>query len=273
MPNGNQDRLMEKRSDTPQTEAQYSLARILSIWAIVSLPMALLAWIVTPALIPHINLHPGIIFWLMMVLGMTWQFVVSLSIVYKELGTLNWSAIRHRTWLNLPRDARTNAPRAKLFWWLLPCGLLSALYGISGIGHFLNAPVTFLFPFLSEPSYTDIRGLASPEFVGQWWLVGLAVITCALNYFLGEEFLFRGVLLPKMQGVFGKWDWVANSALFGLYHLHKAWMIPSIIVGSLFMVWPSRYFRSNWFAIIIHGVEGVFVLGLVLGSVLGLIHR
>lgn len=255
-----------------QTDAQYSLATILGIWAIVSLPMALLAWVLTPALIPYIKLHPGIIFWLMMIVGMLWQFVVSLYIVYHELGTLRWPTIRRRTWLNLPRDPQTGEPRAQLFWWLLPCGLFSALYGMSGIGRFLNAPVTFLFAFLSEPGYTDIRGLASPEFVGQWWLVGLALITIALNYFLGEEFLFRGVLLPKMQGVFGKWDWVANAALFGLYHLHKAWMIPSIAVGSLAMVWPARYLRSNWMAIILHGVEGIFVLVIVLGAVLGLMQ-
>jgi uncharacterized protein len=32
---------------------------------------------------------------------------------------------------------------------------------------------------------------------------------------LGEEFLFRGVLLPCMEGVFGRWSWVANGVLFG----------------------------------------------------------
>lgn len=251
-------------------EQQYSLTKIIALWAIVALPMALLAWIVTPALIPHVKLHPGIIFWFMMILGMAWQFIVSLYIIRRELGTLSWSAIRSRTWLNVPRSPKTGKPRARLFWWLLPLGLFIALYDMSGIGQFLNAPMTWLFPFLREPSYTDIRGLASPEFVGQWWLVAVALASGALNYFLGEEFFFRGVLLPKMRGVFGKWDWVANAALFGFYHLHKAWMIPSIVIYSFFIVWPARHFRSNWMAIIIHGVEGLFMLAFVLGAVLGL---
>ena len=85
----------------------------------------------------------------------------------------------------------------------------------------------------------------------------------APNLPLVEELLFRGVLLPKMQGAFGKWDWVANAVLFGLYHLHKAWMIPSIIVSSLALTWPSRRFRSNWFAVIVHGIEGLPILVLV----------
>ena len=91
----------------------------------------------------------------------------------------------------------------------------------------------------------------------------------AFNYFLGEEFLFRGVLLPRMQGVFGKYDWAANAVLFGLYHLHKPWMIPSIIVGSLAITWPARRFRSNWMAIIVHGVGGIFMFVAVLAVILG----
>ena len=252
------------------TDKQYTLPQILGIWAVVSVPMALLAWVITPALIPLVKISPGIIFWLMMILGMFWQFLVAFFIVHHELGTLSWPALRNRTWLNLPRDPKSNTPRGRLFWWLLPIGILCILFQMSGIGGYLDSPVVKLFPSLAAPAYTDIRGLASPEFTGQWWLVAVALVSAVLNYFLGEEFLFRGILLPKMQGVFGKWDWVANSILFGCYHLHKPWMIPSIAVYSLLIIWPARYFRSNWMAIILHGVEGIFMLVIVVGTVLGL---
>ncbi len=261
--------LYNQQAEIAQTETQYSLAKILGIWAVVALPMALLAWVVTPALIPHVDLHPGILFWLMMIVGLVWQFVLSLVILYRELGTLRWSAVRHRTWLNMPRSPQTNEPQAKLFWWLVPCLVVSALVDLA-IGEFLNAPLTWLFPLLAEPAYADMSGLVSPEFVGKWWLVGIVLISCLFNYFLGEELLFRGVLLPRMRGAFGKWDWVANAALFGLYHLHKPWMIPSIAVSSLATVWPARRFRCNWMAVIIHGVEGIFLLVVVLGVVMGL---
>src|SRR5215203_4416199 len=52
------------------------------------------------------------------------------------------------------------------------------------------------------------------------------------NYILGEELIFRGVLLPRMAGVFGRWDWVANSVLFGLYHVHKIWAWPTMIASA-----------------------------------------
>ena len=37
---------------------QYSLTKILVIWAAATAPMALLAWVVGPALIPHTSPHP-----------------------------------------------------------------------------------------------------------------------------------------------------------------------------------------------------------------------
>ncbi|MCC6169165.1 MAG: CPBP family intramembrane metalloprotease [Caldilineaceae bacterium] len=249
---------------------QYTLRQILGIWALVAFPMALLSWVAAPAIIPYSPLHPGITYWLLMIAGMGWQFVVSLAIIYCELGTLRWSAIRRRAWLQTPRDPRTGRPNPRLFWWLLPALCFSALVNVGLIGY-LNAPMAWLFPALQPPQFTDTSQLASPEFQGQWWLLGVLLASQLLNYFLGEEFLFRGVLLPKMQGVFGKYDWVANAALFGLYHLHKPWMFPSLIVGSLAITWPAGRFRSNWMAIVVHGVEGLPPLVLVPAVILGLI--
>jgi hypothetical protein len=39
---------------------QYTLWQILGIWALAALPMALLVWVVLPAIIPSSPLHPGI---------------------------------------------------------------------------------------------------------------------------------------------------------------------------------------------------------------------
>jgi len=251
---------------------QYTLWQILGIWALVALPMALLTWVVAPAIIPYSPFHPGITFWLLMIAGMGWQFVVSLVIMYRELGTLRWSAIRQRCWLQTPRDPKTDQPNPKLYWWLLLPLFFNALLGIVLIGY-LDAPMAWLFPALKPAQFMDMSQLASPAFQGQWWLLGIALLSLIFNYFLGEEFLWHGILLPKMHGVFGKSDWVANSVLFGLYHLHKPWALPSVIATNLAYSWPARRFRSNWMAIIVHGVEGLPMLVIVLAAILGLVTR
>lgn len=35
--------------------------------------------------------------------------------------------------------------------------------------------------------------------------------------------------MPKMNGVFGKWDWVANGVLMATYHWHQPW---GMLVGE-----------------------------------------
>jgi hypothetical protein len=256
------------RTQAEQLE-QYTLWQVLGIWALVALPMALLAWVVAPAIIPYSPFLPGITFWMLMIAGMAWQFVVSLVIIYRELGTLRWSAIRQRCWLQTPRDPKTDKPSPKLYLWVLPSTFFIVLVGLVLIGY-LDAPMAWLFPALKGPAYMDMSGLASPALKGQWWLLGIALLHFVFNYFLGEEFLWHGVLLPKMQGVFGKYDWVANAVLFGFYHLHKPWELVSATITNLGYGWPARRFRSNWMAIIVHGVEAIPTLVIVLAVILGL---
>jgi uncharacterized protein len=198
---------------------QYSLAKILGIWAVAALPMALLAWVIGPMIIPLFPLHPGITYWLLIIAGMLWQFVVALVVLQRELGSLRWDVLRKRLWLNLPRDPQTGRAQARLFWWVVPCLMFSFTIGIV-LARYLDAPVTALFPVLQMPAHADVSRLADPQFVGQWLVLGVALISIVFNYFLGEELLFRGVLLPKMRGVFGRWDWVTNAVIFGLYHVH-----------------------------------------------------
>lgn len=254
-------------SPVVQETGQYNLLQILGIWALVSLPMALLAWVVAPVVIPFSPFHPGITYWLLIIAGMIWQFVVSLIILYRELGTLRWEVVRKRVWLNPPLDPITHQPNRKLYLWLAPCLLFSGLFSL-GWSSYLDAPFSRLFPM---PFFADITLLGSPEFRGQWWILGITLLSALLNYFLGEELLFRGVLLPKMRGAFGRWDWLANGILFGLYHLHKPWMLPSIILSSLAITWPANRFQSNWMAVIVHGVEGIILIVIIVVVLAGLV--
>ena len=247
--------------DAPASSKQYSLTKILAVWASVTVPMGLLAWVVAPAIIPHTSLHPGFVHWMLMVVGMMWQFVVSLAVLRHELGGLNWPALKKRIWLNIPRDPRSGKPRKVLFLWALPA---VAAVGIGAyLGSWLDTAWTDWLPFLHEPSYTNAQSLADPKFQGQWWILGLALTSMLFNYVFGEELLFRGVLLPRMAGVFGRWDWVANSVLFGLYHVHKIWAWPSMITTAFGLSWAARRYRSFWMGPIVHGVEGFFIVVIV----------
>jgi membrane protease YdiL (CAAX protease family) len=268
---------MSQMESTPLAETsgekQYSLIKILMIWALVALPMPILAFVVGPAIAPGDSWQAGTKIWALLIGGMIWQFVLSVGILFRELDTFTWSAIKARIWLIKPTNPKTGKASYKLFWWLIPAFAFYFLAEQTPFGTFVGELVLIPFPRLASLPPLDLQTMMGPEIVGKWWLMGMAVVSCIFNYFLGEELLFRGILLPKMRGVFGKGDWVANSVLFGLYHLHRPLFALGIIIGGIAWSLPSRRFRSIWFAIILHGLEGIFVLVGVFMAVSGLAFR
>jgi membrane protease YdiL (CAAX protease family) len=113
----------------------------------------------------------------------------------------------------------------------------------------------------------DDRGQAF--FQGAWGWFAVIVVFAVFNTALGEELLFRGYLLPRMRGAFGRWDWVANGVLFAVYHLHVPWVILPSLIDTLALAYPSLRFRSAWMGIAVHSVQSVVVIGVVLAAVLG----
>ena len=265
-------------STAAQSESQYSLVQILGIWIAAALPMAILGWVVAPALAPDFKSDPigaGAIRVGALSVGLIWQFVLAMIIIYREEGDLRWATIRRRGRLNTARDPKTGEPRHRLLLWLIPIIVLLAAFTLFA-SPVLGRLWVGVFPFFAEPpNFAFGAILESPEIqaqlVGAWWFLGLFLIMGVFNTVLGEEFLFRGVLLPKMNGRFGKWDWVANGVLFGAYHWHQPWSIPlSIIGGIFFFALPAKLFRSTWMSIIAHSIQTVFFLFLILGIILGL---
>jgi uncharacterized protein len=256
---------------------QYSLAKILGIWALAAAPMGILNWIVFPLLAPGFESDPfrfAITLVVLITLGLVWLFVLSMIIVRQEEGDLRWTTVKRRLRLNAPRQPATGQPRARLWLWVMPL-----IVAVTVVELVLNTPLenawVSVFPFLAEPQgYSFDAILGSQEILarleGAWWFFALFVVMAVFNTILGEEFLFRGVLLPRMEGVFGRGSWVANSILFALYHVHKPWVIPNAVLTGLLYTFPAYRYRSTWMSIIVHSAQSVFFAFLVLGVVLGL---
>jgi len=264
-------------STSTQTNGQYSLAKILGIWAAAAVFGAILSWVVYPALAPDLEadrLGAGVTRVVVMTVVMIWLFILAMIIVYREEGDLRWATIRQRLWLNTPQDPKTGETRGRLWLWVIPFLILTALVQV-GLGPVLDGMWVSIFPFFAPPpGYDAGEILGSPviqaQLVGAWGFFGLFLLMAVFNTFLGEELLFRGALLPKMNGVFGRWDWVANGVLFGLYHLTQPWGILASAISGLVWAFPARRFRSTWMSVILHSAQSVYLLFLIVGLVLGL---
>jgi membrane protease YdiL (CAAX protease family) len=71
---------------------------------------------------------------------------------------------------------------------------------------------------------------------------------------VGEEFYYRGYLLPRMKGVFGRWDWIANGILFTLKHVYQRWLYPGILAGGLCFAFAAGPLASLPLAMVYHWV-------------------
>jgi membrane protease YdiL (CAAX protease family) len=129
-----------------------------------------------------------------------------------------------------------------------------------------------LLPALPIPAGRDFAtflesGTGQAFFHGSWGWFALVVVMGLFNTVLGEELLFRGFLLPRMRGRFGRADWLANGVLFALYHVHVPWVIPMTLLDSICLALPTRRYRSAWMGIAVHSTQTVFISLAVLGVV------
>ena len=268
---------MVNRASSEGRSEQYSLAKILGIWALATVPMGVLSWIAFPLLAPDVGSYPlrsGVTRLVLLTLGLVWLFVLSIIIVRREEGDLRWETLKGRLRLNTPRDPTSGEPRRRLWLWVVPFLVAVALVELV-----LNTPLesawVSVFPFLAEPQGYSLDAIFQSREIlarleGAWWFFALFVIQAAFNTILGEELLFRGVLLPRMEGVFGRGSWVANGILFGFYHVHQPWGIPNSVITGLLYTFPTYRYRSTWMSIILHSAQSVYIAFLVLGVVLGL---
>jgi CAAX protease family protein len=240
---------------------QYSLAQILAVWAAAAVPMGVLAWVVAPLLRDQLGGDEPLAQALLILLtaGLVWQFVLVLILIRHELGGLQWSRVREALWLRPPRDPKTGRVGGRVWWWLL---LFIFIFGLETA-----------LPGQTGPSTRDFGEFISSDggkefFRGAWGWFAVVIVLAVFNTVLGEELLFRGLLLPRMKAVFGKYDWVANGVLFAVYHLHTPWVIPAALVDIFALAYPSRRFQSAWMGIIVHSAQSVVIVVVVLTLVL-----
>jgi CAAX protease family protein len=240
---------------------QLGLGGITAVWAAAALPMALLAWVVAPIVADHLS-GPGALSRALIITltaGLAWQCALVMGLVAREQGTLRWSVLKDALWLRAPRAPRTGRRGGRA--WLIVLPLIVALAAEQ------------LVPGPSNPVARDLGDFLGSHaghvlLAGSWGWFALLAAMFVFNTVLGEELLFRGYLLPRMNGAFGRRDWLANGVLFAVYHLHVPWAIPAGLLDTFIIAYPSKRYRSALIGIAVHSAQSVFFLALVLSLTL-----
>jgi hypothetical protein len=120
----------------------------------------MLAYFGTPAIIKYFNIPASVpvflAFWPLMIIGMVWQFVLSLILVYREQGTLKWQTISKRMWYNRPRNPKTGESNNWLFLWVIPFMALSVEFYFD-VYYSSTRHRRFHFPISQKPAPIPIQ--------------------------------------------------------------------------------------------------------------------
>ena len=198
-------------------------------------------------------------------------FLVAALAGYKlEGNAFTWPALAVRFRL-IPMTGRD-------WLWTLALFILSmALYFGLGFTAEWLARIPLLAPNPLRPRglRSGRRDRASPgrphgdALAGQWWVAVVFVGGWLLNV-LGEEFWFRGYLLPRQELAMGPRAWIANGLMFGLNHIWQPWNLLLIVPSALIGAWVVQRRRNTWILVLMHGAMNLTLVVAVVLNVAGI---
>lgn len=221
------------------------------------IPAAILMYGITKYLIPYLSLVSGqetIFFWFIVAgLGIFTPLIITGLWILKSEG-YNFSK---STWIERLRFRKiTKRDIILSFVGLILVGLFSGLI-MKGlellIGKFDHSPAFMSFESLSE---------------GRYWLLLVWFPYWILNI-LGEEFLWRGVMLPRQEVVFGKYTWLIHGFGWGLFHIAFGWQLLITLIPLIFIQsYLVQKTKNSWVGVIMHGgLNGPSFIAICLGLI------
>lgn len=114
----------------------------------------------------------------------------------------------------------------------------------------------------SSPAFMSFEPLSQ----GRCWIL-LAWLPYWLLNIMGEEILWRGVMLPGQERVFGKFTWLIHGTGWGIFHLAFGWQLLLTLIPILYIQsYIVQRRKNSWIGVVIHAViNGPSFIAIALG--------
>ncbi|HLT36289.1 MAG TPA: CPBP family intramembrane glutamic endopeptidase [Enhygromyxa sp.] len=213
--------------------------------------MLVATWAVLPALVAA-GIDP-LLAWFLVAGPVFAAMLVGSAVALRREGVaLRWQAVAERLRLR-------PLTRADLRW-------IAAGFALTGLGSALLLGLGELLGF--ELRLVPVFFTEEPLARGQLWLL-LAWLPVFVVNILGEELLWRGVLLPRQEQAFGRHGWLANAIGWLSFHICFGPSMMLFLVPMIFaQAWACQRSGNTSVGVAIHGaINGVgFVVVSLLGS-------
>jgi membrane protease YdiL (CAAX protease family) len=243
--------------------------RSLILVGIPAVTSAVLLYFVIPPVVEGSGI-PFLYLYLPWWIGFMAMFFVASIVAYRLEG--NPVGLSH-----FARRYRLRAIRGRDWLWLaaLMVTLVIALAGIAVFGEKLSSlpglTMPALFPPEINPSHPS--GRVAGEFMGvslkgRWWIAVVYFVGWVVNI-LGEEFWFRGYMLPRQEAAYGDRAWILHGALWALQHLWQLWTLVIFLPYSFLWSFIIQRGKNTWIPIIVHGLANLVGLVVIVVGVIG----
>lgn len=225
--------------------------------AIIFISAAALMWVMTRICIPFLSDITGvepIFFWFMCGgLGVFTPLIITGVIILRKEGyRLTKETFARR--LRFRRMTRRDWNYSLIA--LAAIGVLTA-----GVMFVMQAVVP---GFNHTPSFMTLEPLAP----GRYWLL-LAWLPYWLLNIGGEEFFWRGVLLPRQEAAFGKKAWMLHGTGWAVFHIAFGWQLLIMLLPLLYIEpYVVQKTGNTWTGVFLHAViNGPSFIAIALGII------
>ena len=189
-------------------------------------------------------------------------FVTALILYRREGNKWNWSDFKYRL--------RIKKMSKKDWFWalgLLVFGLISYV-GLTPVGAWLAnfsffSPPNF-FPAEINPNKSMVSGFFMDyKLAGQYW-VPLAYFIGLVFNILGEEFLWRGIILPRQIKKYHNKAWIYHGIIWTFWHFFWTWNLIIIFPFSMALSYVFYKRQNILVPIFAHGLMNSIPLILII---------
>ena len=193
--------------------------------------------------------------------------LITALILYRKEGN-DWN------WHNFTKRTRLKKISGKDWLWTIGLFLfgLTAYAGLSTVGSWLAkisffAPPDFFPPELN-PNKTMIPGyMMDYKLSGEYW-VAIAYFFGWISNILGEELLWRGMLLPRQILRYGSKAWVYHGMVWTLWHFFWKWNLVNIFPFAMALSYVTYKRQNTSIPIVSHGLMNMIPLILIIIEVM-----
>jgi membrane protease YdiL (CAAX protease family) len=221
------------------------------------IPAAILMFVMTTYLIPYLSKTTGqetILFWFIVAgLGIFIPLIVTGILILKSEGyKLNLNTIKERLRFR-------KLKKADILW---------AIGGLIAVGVLSAVIMKVMELILGEFDHTPPFMAFEPLNAGRYWLLLVWAPYWILNI-LGEEFLWRGVMLPRQEVAFGKYTWMNHGLGWGIFHIAFGWQLLVTLIPLIFIQsYVVQKTKNSWTGVIMHGgLNGPSFIAISLGLI------